>query len=379
MNRLSEIKILVVSNMYPSQSYPNYGTFVKNFCNQLDTMNVNYEKVVKYREGNKIITYIKYYFKIMSTIIKNNYDIIYVHYPSHNAIPLILLSKLKNIHLYTNVHGGDVVPQTKVQKIMNIFTCKVLELSEKIIVPSKYFKELMHEQYNIANEKIKIYPSAGVNEKIFFLNDLVSKEDVEIKYFMNDNFKYIGYIGRIEPQKGWDTFLKAIYILKSQGQMINKKVIVIGNGIEFNKFESMIKELELEEYITHIKFLNQEKLPAIYNQMDVFCFPTERRGESLGLVALEALACGTPVIASDFAAPKDYIIEGFNGYKFSKGDSTELALKITKFFDDSEEHNRVLSYNAVKSCEKYYTSNLKESLIDIFIDLKKEGEINDRY
>lgn len=363
------MKILVISNMYPSKDVPNYGTFVKNFCDQLNDINIDHVKVVMTKSKNKIISYLLYYIKIFFYVLfkKNEYDLIYVHYASHNAVPLLILSKIKKIKIYTNVHGGDIVPQTKTQQKMQKYTKKLLEISNKIIVPSKYFQNLIVNRYNIAENKIVIYPSAGVNEEIFFPYSNKMKNNLlidEIK--IKDDIEYIGFVGRIESGKGWDTFLKAINKIKSEGEFKDKKAIIIGNGVEYNEFTNLVNKLNLSSDIITIKSLPQNELPKVYNSLSVFCFPTEREGESLGLVALEALACSVPVIASDFAAPKDYIIEGYNGYKFEKGNPDELASKIHKYFKLSNEEIDMLRKNAYVTGSNFYRKTLVNKLERVF-------------
>lgn len=357
------MRILVISNMYPSNKVPNYGTFVKNFCNQLDELNINYKKVVMTKDSNKIFSYLFYYIKICFHVLFSKYDYVYVHYASHNALPLLLLKKIKNFHVFTNVHGGDVVPQTSMQRKMQKYTMELLEISRKVIVPSLYFKNLMIAKYNISQEKITIYPSSGVNNKVFFPYSVDQKQNIHFDNInKNSNISYIGFVSRIESGKGWDTFLNAISLLKEKGFLLNKKVIIVGNGKEYDQFVELITNLDLSKHIILFQSLPQEKLADIYNILSVFCFPTEREGESLGLVGLEALACGVPVIASNFAAPKDYIIDNYNGFKFEKGNSAELAKKLEEYFDLSIEERRKISQNAYLSCADYFSETLKEKL-----------------
>lgn len=359
------MKILVISNMYPSGKVPNYGTFVKNFCDHLDEIGINYSKVVKTKDSNKIISYIMYYLKVFYHILFNKYDVIYVHYASHNALPLLILNKLKRIKIYTNVHGGDVVPQTNIQRKMQKFTKRLLHISEKVIVPSMYFRNLMEEMYNIPKRKINIYPSAGVNNELFYpysKGERLKLEEINIE----ENIDYIGYIGRLEAGKGWDTFLKAIHMLKSEGKLENKKIIMIGNGVQHEEYMGLIKDYNLNSDVIYIESLPQDQLPIIYNFLSVFCFPTERKGESLGLVALEALACGVPVISSDYAAPQYYIKEGYNGFKFEKGNSRLLADKIYNFFNLPDKKVSLIRKNAYETGSTYYSNNIKSELEVIF-------------
>lgn len=361
------MKILVISNMYPSDKVPNYGTFVKNFCNQLDEIGLQYDKVVKTKDSNKIISYIIYYLKVFFHVLFKKYEVIYVHYASHNALPLLIINKIKKIKVYTNVHGGDVVPQTFVQRKMQKYTKKLLEISEKVIVPSTYFKNLMKEMYMLPEQKIHIYPSAGVNNKHFYP---FSKSDKRLDQleglYIENGVDYVGFVGRLEHGKGWNTFLEAIYLLKKEQKFKNKKVIIVGNGVQYNAFNQLINKYNLEKDVIHIKSLPQDKLPALYNILSVFCFPTERKAESLGLVALEALSCGIPVIASDYAAPKYYIKDGFNGFKFEKGNARSLANKLEYFFNLPNETKKILRKNAFNSSSVFYTDNIRDQLENIF-------------
>lgn len=367
MNNLNGLKILVISNMYPSQKSPNYGTFVRNFCEQLDKIGLKYDKVVMKKDLHKLVSYPIYFLKVFVNILLKKYDVVYVHYASHNALILMLLKKIKNFKIYTNVHGSDVVPQTKVQKMMMNFTKKLLHISDKVIVPSNYFKQLMIERFSITESKIEIYPSAGVDKALFYPYSEDQKSNILIQGSkINRALKYIGYVGRLETKKGWDTFLDMIWVLKEKRLLNDKKFIIVGDGVESDKFYEKINELKISEYIIHIPKLEQFELPDIYNILDVFCFPTAREGESLGLVALEAMACGVPVIASDFAAPKEYVIDGYNGYKFEVGEYNELADKILYLTNLEVSEYRELKKNAFLEGKKYYCTELESKLLKIF-------------
>lgn len=359
------MKILVISNMYPSENAPNYGTFVKNFCDQLEQLNMNFDKVVMIKESNKLASYFKYYFRVIANILSKKYDFIYVHYASYNALPILFTYLFKKIKIYTNVHGGDVIPQTKMQFRLQKYTQRLLQVSDKIIAPSEYFKNEVSEMYRIPRSKIMIYPSAGVNERLFYPYPEEEKDKIEINDFKPDRSnEYIGYVGRIERGKGWETFLRAIYLLKKNRKIKGKRFIIIGYGNEYSKFNEMIKEYDLSDVVYKIKYLPQSELPKVYNILSVFCFPTEAK-ESLGLVALEALACGVPVIASDYAAPKEYIIDGYNGFKFQKGNSEDLANKIDAFFNLENSQVKQLRENAHITGSKYYTKIIRNTLVEI--------------
>ena len=102
--------------------------------------------------------------------------------------------------------------------------------------------------------------------------------------------------------------------------------------------------------------------------LDVFVFPTTSASESLGLVAIEAMACGCPVIASDYAAPKYYIVDNYNGYKFRRGDGEELSQKVYLFFSKSQDEKERMSDNALKYSSRYASQNIINDLRIIFYE-----------
>lgn len=362
------MKILLVSNMYPSKNAPNYGVFVKNSESILLENGINIKKIVMYKEGNKlkkIFNYLVFYLKIILASLFKNFDYIYVHYASHNALPLILSKNLrKNINIVTNVHGSDVVPETTLQMKMQFLVRKLLSISNKIIVPSNYYKNKVSEKYSLNENKIYIFPSGGVSKTLFFPIHEKSKVFKELN--LDIDFEYIGYVGRIDYKKGWDTLLEAIKLLDDGKFFEKRKVIIVGNGKEYNTFKQKISELQINRYIQLYSFLPQEKLNTLYNVFDVFCFPTKREGESLGLVGLEAMACGAPVIGSRIGGLKDYIIDKQNGLFFSTGNSEDLKNKIKLFFSYSDGKKREMELASIKTAENYTPEKTAKDLLEIF-------------
>jgi glycosyltransferase involved in cell wall biosynthesis len=169
----------------------------------------------------------------------------------------------------------------------------------------------------------------------------------------------MGSVGRISAGKGWQTMLHACALLK-----MPYRLIIVGDGPEAAQMEALIDKLQLREFITRYPLLPQEKLPEIYSSIDVFLFPTERAGESLGLVGLEAMACGTPVISSDFAAPADYVRDGVNGFQFPKGDAAGLADAITRCMQADLD---TLGKNAMQTAAGYNASQVTQTMKSILL------------
>lgn len=352
--------------MYPSNKYPHYGVFVYNTEKTLRENQFEIDRAVMYKQDTKmkkILEYFKFYLDAIYLAKKNTYDAIYGHYASHIAIPILLIKKIRpRLKVIINVHGNDIVPEEKKDERYIELTKKLLSISNLIISPSQYFNEILINDYIISKEKIEIYPSGGINTKRFvFMDKSKAKEKMNLK---SEN-QYIGFVSRIEIKKGWDVLLRAIKILDS---VIDTKIkfLFVGDGSEKEKFNNMIQKLGIKDRIIYENFKSQDELVYVYNSLDIFCFPTYRKSESLGLVGLEAMSCGQILIASDMGGPKTYIKDGENGFLFEPEDEEKLAKKIQKILEMDNEYKRMISNNAIRTANRYSEEKVSKILIDIF-------------
>lgn len=359
------MRILVVTNMYPSEKYPHYGVFVKNCVDILKENNHQVEVVALHKQNSKIKKlsgYLKFYYDILKKCVLGDYDAVYGHYASHIALPIICASFLKKqLKIVINVHGNDIVPETRKDKKYIFIVKKLLKISDWIIAPSSYYAEILKEYYNCDKTKIMIYPSGGVNLDIF--HPIKLDCDKEIVKSKGDNI-YIGYVSRIEKNKGWDIFLKAGK--KIIEKRTNVKLFVVGSGEESGKFDEMVKSLELKEFVIKYDFLPQEKIAIIYNLLDVFVFPTYRKSESLGLVGLEAMACGTVTVLPDKYGPSSYGINEENCFQFETGDINSLYNTIEKALIYKMSIKKDIQNSAIKEAENYSQKNTKKFLLELF-------------
>lgn len=339
--------------MYPDEKHPSYGIFVRNFCDILDEIGIDHIDHVMLKSDSvigRIVRYAGFYIGTMLGLLFEKYDVVYIHYASHSSIPVIIAHIFRKKPIYTNVHGSDVIPENSKQERMQRYTRIILSLSKRIIVPSEYFRKVVSRKYGINEEMICISPSGGVDGKVFF-----KKKDKDF-----DRVMHIGYVGRISYKKGWGTLLKACSELN-----IPYRLTVVGNGPERLEMKEMAADLGLCENIDWQDLLPQEELCEIYNDMDVLVFPSEREGESLGLVAIEAMACSTPVIASDYAAQAYYVVDGENGFKYECGNSGALAAKIADYYRLDPDKKSAMGVNAEKTAALYSAAKVKYGIREL--------------
>lgn len=359
-------KILVVSNMYPSKNFPSYGIFVERFCKELEIMDIQFDKSVLFKSASKltkICKYFKFYLVTFLRILFKSYSIIYVHYASHSGLPVLWAMKFKKCKVYVNIHGSDLVPEKKEQEKMLKYTRNLLAQSYKIIVPSQYYADKVKNIDYSYSVKTNVYPSCGVNNKQFYLLDNKMITDIKRRYGISEEKICIGYVGRIDHGKGWDTFVKAIdEVLKSSKNIC---FVLVGSGSQEKELNDLIEEYQLQNTILRLPLLDTKELNDIYNILDIFVFPTQGAGESLGLVALEAMACKCIVLASDFAAPKYYVDNGVNGYKFEKTNHLDLANKIGRLLELNKKEIETMKQNAYFTANQYDNETIRPVLKEI--------------
>ena len=348
------MKVLIISNMYPSNGDPVYGTFVKVFTESVEKLNSGGTTKLIAIKGRskmpaKLWKYLSFYLREFAALTFRQYDIVYVHTITFPILPIILVSLFRRLPLIFNTHGTDLLGTARSTRLLRRLARSTVRKALAIVSPSEYFKERIKEYLpDYPDNRIFVSPSGGVDTSLFCPAKKTSS-----------GIPVIGYVSRIDRGKGWDLFVKAIANLIKEGYKI--KAIMAGRGSEEPLLKDAIKRYGLENTVSYIGPVAHDRLPEVYNSFDVFAFTTTTT-ESLGLVGIEAMACGVPVIGSDFAGPKCYIADGVNGYLFRKGDATDLTLKLKKYLDSTPYEKESLSKGARCTAKNYDTHTVMSSL-----------------
>ncbi len=344
-------KLYLISNMYPSKANVRFGVFVKNFVQQIaDDWDV--KKIVitkKYNVWSKLWAYVIFYSKIILLQFKvQKNDLIYVHFPLYAAPPLYLFCFRKNT-IILNFHGNDLVIDRPLRKILAKFLPCLVKKS-KIVTPSPYYAQKVSTMFDIDVNSIFVSPSGGINQKVFY-----PQKDKTGHPFT------IAFVSALIYEKGWIFFIEAMHKIKKQNLIPDLKIIMVGDGVDKEKVLESIagKKLPIDFY----SGLTHPEIAKIYNQADVFIFPTILQGESLGLVGLEAMACGTPVIGSDWQALKTYLKDGYNGYLFAPTDVDDLVDKIMTYYHLPEAKKDQFKKAALETAKRFYSTHVKNQMI----------------
>lgn len=348
MKQLPKTKLYVVSNMYPSKENVRYGVFVKNFERAIED-HFDIHKIVltkKYRFPAKLLGYSVLYLKIIQLLFKRNDVIIYVHYPLFLA-PVLLLILMVKKNMILNFHGTDLIFDTLFKKALAVFQ-KPLITTSRIVVPSNYYKEKVLDCYQIEEERTLVYPSGGIDTDVFYPDTLQKQKGFTI-----------GYISNFIEEKGWLEFLQAMVFILANKHIPSLSIVMIGDGPDEANIKAFVAKHKLP--VVFSSKLTQTELAKKYNLLDLFIFPTH--SESLGLVGLEAMACGIPVIAAKAGGPMSYVEDEINGYLFDIKDTAMLVEKIVRFYSLSDKEKTMFSENALNTAQKYDHAIVQKELV----------------
>lgn len=307
-----EMNLILVSNLYPSDNRPYYGTFVRNINDNLNRDGWRTEVISLGAEQSKIVGYLAFYLKVFWRLLRFN-GCVYVHYVSHSMPPVIVAWLFnRDLRIVLNYHGSDAfseLGEVRWRARLKRKVCVVANyISKGVVVPSKYFKECIVSSYGVDERLVFVSPSGGVDGKLF--NSFGRLERCGCDYT-------ILFAGRFIEEKGCVAAAKvAVSIAKS-----NKKLrfIFVGGGPLINDVLFILRYLVEEGRCTVVGSVSQHELASYYKLSDFLLFPSVRKGESLGLVLIEAMACGcVPVVRSNgavkeiFCEELDYLLSDSN-------------------------------------------------------------------
>ncbi|GBL17866.1 D-inositol 3-phosphate glycosyltransferase [Chloroflexota bacterium] len=183
------------------------------------------------------------------------------------------------------------------------------------------------------------------------------------------------FVGRIEPLKGTDTLLQAVQLLRARGELpAHLSLSIIGGDpdqpresrlAELQRLMELRDELGLGEVVTFLGKRAQETLPDYYVAADVVVMPSLY--ESFGMVALEAMACGTPVVASQVGGLAYLVRDGETGYLVPDRDPAELADRLSRLLSNPQLRAQ-MGAQAVQHARTYAWPDITRKVIGLYAD-----------
>lgn len=275
-------------------------------------------------------------------------NVVHIILPMSGAIIAIKAARALNIKIVAHSHSQPEnlfmdmpkLIQPALNNLWNKYLTWVYGKAESLIYPSELARSLL----NKLSDKNK--PSSVVSNGI----NLSEFKPVDIGDFNerfnipSDNVKLL-FVGRLYPEKSIDTLIKAVpYIVKKHP---NTHIMIVGDGHLRPKLKKLAYGLGLNKNITFLGPVSDEDKILAYNASDIFVLPSVAELE--GMVVLEAMACGKPLVISDAEmSASRYFVDG-NGFLFKKGDNEDLARQVLKLIIDTSLRKKMGEASFVKS------------------------------
>lgn len=352
MRKKNRISLLLINNGYPSSENPQYSTYVRSIEECLYDAGTEVDLLVLDTSFkgtiSKYLNYLKFFWRL-SLFNYQPYDYIYINNYPYFFLPLMLRVRRFN-NLIIHWHGTDIMAQSRSKRILNKISYKFLPKTHFAIAPSKYFAAKVVDKIGSRRlNNIFVSPSGGVD---------IDKFSIQPK--KKTNTIILGYASSLTTAKGAGLINELGRNLPLLSERLNVEIAikVIAYGSEKEYYLDRFKSLS--EVIIENPF-PKEEMTKFYDSIDIFLFPTKRKAESLGLVGLEAMACGKPVVGTNDFALKEYIISGQTGELFELDNYPDFEKAVIRTIKN------LGNYNPRKLVvEKYSKEAVVQQYKDIF-------------
>ena len=240
------------------------------------------------------------------------YDIVHSHYWLSAWVGRELSQAINVPHVVTFHTLSLIKMQSRAGEIEQterpVVEAEVMATADHIIAFSPHERDAMARLYGADARKVSLVP-CGVDLEVFRPLD---QKSVRSRLGLNGE-KILLYVGRVEPIKGLDLLVETAAQMDSAEGV---RMMVVGADVngdrEMDRVKQLAKERDLEDKIDFVGQVDHDDLPLYYNAADVCVVPSYY--ESFGLVALESMACGTPVVATRVGGLSTIIHHGRTGY-----------------------------------------------------------------
>jgi D-inositol-3-phosphate glycosyltransferase len=250
---------------------------------------------------------------------------------------------------------------------------RLLRLADRVVAATPAEVAQIQWLYREDTSRVVVIPP-GIDTGHFYpIPDDEAKEFIGVPC----HDRMLLFVGRIEPLKGIDTLINAVGILHKEKVLERHPfcLAVIGGDpqasreqltAEMERLHSMRKSLGILDLITFLGKRDQDTLPYYYSAAEVVVVPSHY--ESFGLVALEAMACGTPVVASETGGLAFLVKDGETGFHVPAADPEALAEKLRLIIQDDELRAH-LGQQAAEYAQGYSWSMVIEQVVDLYRSL----------
>ena len=320
--------------------YPNYKDKEKNIFRY---------KSIRFNHGGYFYVIPIPIFSKMEEVVKNlDLDIIHSHQPYSLGNEALKFSKKFNIPLVFTYHIKyedyshyiPLVPSSISKKYIRKITVGYSNKCDAVISPSTAIKKLL-EDHGI-KAPVKIIPS-GINIDNF-QNDTGKKTEIRQKYQIKQNEIMLITACRLTKEKNLE------FLIRSFAKIIEKrknvKFMIVGDGAVKKNLKKIAEELGIKDSIVFTGLVDRTSIVDLYQASDIFVFASKT--ETQGLVAVEAMAAGNPVVAIKASGIEDIVKEGEDGSLTSESED-EFSQSVLKIVSNNDLRSKMSAQAKINS------------------------------
>ena len=298
--------------------------------------------------------------KILKRVKEFAPDVIHNHSQYTMGLQAIIVSKKMDIPIINHYHmylegGINHFPYIlqKTPKITDVMIKKESKVfftqSDLVIVPTKIMKNHLQE-IGVENDIVNI--PFGIDLNIF-------KEE---KKYRPEKFTLL-YAGRLNVEKN---IKDLIYIFARFAKDKDVILKIVGEGVEKEKLKTLSRELEIEEKIQFLGWIKRENLSKEYNSANIFVILSEM--ETFGIVILEAMACGLPIIGANAFAIPELVKDKENGFLVDRSDREYILDKLEYIYRNKDIEMK-FSHNSILIAEQFEEKRVFRKLEELYVNL----------
>ena len=229
-----------------------------------------------------------------------------------------------------------------------------MQKCQHIVIPSESIKDILIRDYGL-EDRYTVIPT-GTNLKPFLKAD--GKALRQSQGWQED--KVIVSIGRLAPEKNWETLLRAAAQVYAHHPTM--RLVLIGDGPDKQTLEALATELGIAERVSFTGRLPFEDIPTYLKAADMFSFASVT--ETQGLVTIEAMAAGLPVVAVDGSGTHDIVDHGKDGF-LVENDSNALATAISEMLCNPQQMKQ-FGINALIKAKTFDINRLGKQIVKVY-------------
>ncbi len=286
--------------------------------------------------------------------------VVNIHFPGPSFVYFAFCRWLLPIRLVISIHGADILPWNAAKKWPSPVLGLLLRAADLVTSPSRAFLRKCGTALGSSRGR-RIAIHNGV--------DLAELESPGLAHGGDAQRMFILSIASHDEWKGLHVLIRAMALLRDRSEMV--PLVLAGDGPQRSELEQLAASLGLHQQVQFIGYQSRPAVVRLLNECTVFVHPS--LFEPLGIVVIEALACGKPVVATAVDGIPEIVENGRDGILVEPGDARGLAVAICQLLGDATLRERLGRAGRARVKDAFRWQRMGESYVHAYEELLERG------